>query len=57
MLEDAVQVGGNDSNKTREYIDVREQFYYDIVAFNPFQDVFLRGWLNKINDLRTTLVV
>lgn len=57
MLPQAEQGGGNDSTIASRYLNIREQFYYDIVASNPSQNVFLKGWLNRINDLRTTLAV
>lgn len=30
----------------------RENFYKELVRKNPSQDVFLRGWLNRVDDLR-----
>lgn len=33
-------------------LDQRETFYHDLVAAKPSQEVFLRGWLNRVDDLR-----
>lgn len=33
-------------------LDQREKFYHDLVASKPSQEVFLRGWLNRVDDLR-----
>lgn len=33
-------------------LDQRERFYNDLVTVKPSQEVFLRGWLNRVDDLR-----
>ena len=33
-------------------LDQREQFFNDLVRVKPSQEVFLRGWLNRVTDLR-----
>lgn len=33
-------------------LDERERFFHSIVANNSSQGAFLRGWLNRLNDLR-----
>lgn len=33
-------------------LDQREKFFNDLVAAKPSQEVFLRGWLNRVTDLR-----
>lgn len=37
------------------YCDAREAYYRNLVAQNPSQQVFLKGWLNRLNDLRATI--
>ena len=37
---------------TRRFCDVREGIYRGIVANRPVMAKFLRGWLNRLNDLR-----
>ena len=34
------------------YIDVRVEFYHGLVAKNPSQGVFLKGWLNRLEMMR-----
>jgi O-methyltransferase involved in polyketide biosynthesis len=31
-------------------IDIRKEFYENIVKRNPSQKVFLKGWMNRLND-------
>ena len=33
-------------------LDAREKFFQTIVVNNPSQQVFLRGWVNRVDDLR-----
>ena len=33
-------------------LDQREKFFNDLVRVKPSQEVFLRGWLNRVTDLR-----
>lgn len=35
-----------------EYLNVREKFFRMIVDRRPSQKVFLRGWLNRVNQIR-----
>lgn len=36
---------------SRRYIDKRRDFYDDIVERHPNQAVFLKGWMNRVDDL------
>ena len=38
-------------NLALDIIEQRVDFYHNIVETNPSQSVFLRGWLNRMNDL------
>jgi lysozyme family protein len=40
---------------TRKYLDVRERRYNDIAAKDFSQNVFLKGWLNRLIRLRKAL--
>ncbi len=37
------------------YLDLRRERYADIVLHHPADAKFLRGWLNRVNDLETFL--
>ena len=39
-----------------EAVRLRENYYRDIVARKPDQKVFLRGWLNRAEDLRNYVI-
>jgi hypothetical protein len=57
MLQQAQAAGGDEMNMVRRYLNLREQFFRSIVARKPDQQVFLRGWLRRVNDLRRALSV
>lgn len=42
----------NIENVRQAICTARENFYKEIVRKNPSQDVFLKGWLNRVADLR-----
>ena len=44
--------GCSEESFCREFLNVRENFYHRIVEHRPSQKVFLRGWMNRINQLR-----
>lgn len=47
----AMQMADTDKALTA-MLDAREAFFQAIVANNPSQQVFLRGWINRVDDLR-----
>jgi len=40
----------NSKKFTEDYLKAREDFYKAIVAKNPSQQVFIKGWLNRVKD-------
>ena len=58
VFDSAVQHGPNRARKwlektqnTKEYLELRRHFYYDIIERDHTQSVFKKGWLNRLNDL------
>lgn len=37
------------------YLDIREAFFWKIVENNPSQRIFIKGWINRINNIRRDL--
>ena len=49
----AAAVAGCDLGKTlKVYCDTREAFYGGLVRRRPKMKVFMKGWMNRLNDLR-----
>lgn len=49
----AAAVAGCDPGKTlMAYCDAREAFYQGLVRRRPKMKVFMKGWMNRLNDLR-----
>lgn len=40
------------SNLCKVFLDLRQEVYNDIVARNPSQKKFIKGWTNRVNRLR-----
>jgi len=58
VFDSAVNCGVSRANKwlektqdPKEYIELRRQYYYDLIERRKSFEVFKRGWLNRINDL------
>lgn len=50
-----VATAGTATARAFRLIDVREQFFRDIVSARPDQGVFLKGWLRRVNAQREWL--
>ncbi|MCA8899741.1 MAG: trypsin-like peptidase domain-containing protein [Hyphomonas sp.] len=48
-----VIVAGNGFELALGFCNLREKRYLDLVNSDPKFEVFLKGWLNRLNDLRT----
>jgi uncharacterized protein with LGFP repeats len=55
FLNAAQNNGGSEIDKARAYCNARESFYYEIVKYDARQKTFLQGWLNRLNNLRSTI--
>ena len=51
----SIPTTGTPAERAAQLIDARERFYRDIVAARPSQNVFLRGWLRRVNAQREWL--
>ena len=51
----SIPATGTPAERAARLIDARERFYRDIVAARPSQNVFLRGWLRRVNAQREWL--
>lgn len=58
-FDSCVNVGAGQANRflvrsqnSTEYLDLREAFYRRLATKKPGMRKFLRGWLNRVNDLR-----
>lgn len=40
-----------------EYIAIRDDFYHEIIANDPSQVVFIKGWMNRLDALRDAMAI
>lgn len=40
------------SKSTNDFLLIREKYYRDLVLRRPSQQKFIKGWMNRLNDLR-----
>lgn len=40
------------SKDVKEFLDTRKRYYYSVINKNPPSIKYLRGWLNRLNDLQ-----
>ena len=43
------------ASSPERFIEIREDFYRDIAQHRPSQQVFLKGWLNRMQALRQAI--